>query len=339
MPTSLVLQTGQVVQVPVDLINQNGQVNNSMPGITYSWFASGGSISPPTGTGRPVATYTAPSSSGSFTIDLEVKQDGVTICKWDMTAPSRKTQANVAVQAPAPTPTPTPPVVNPPGPVPTIVPQTPGATLSVVTPAQGGTLAPPSIPGLEITVPAGAVNNYAGVQVVPVDLSKVPAPPAGAFKVGSTVVDIKFTDVNGVAQSATTLGKPAQICIPYTDADLNGAFGGPGGLTIWRYDAVAGVWVPLLTTVDPVKKVLCTNSSNFSLFAVGLAPAPAGTATPTATPTPPPAPTATPTPKPPVTGDFSAGSGTLVFVALFGAALVVTGLFAMRRARKTGQQS
>jgi hypothetical protein len=166
-------------------------------------------------------------------------------------------------------------------------------------------------------------------------------------------VDIKMTDDKGNPLTGVTLGKAAKICLPFTAADAQGSFGGVNGLAIYRYSETARQWIPLVTTADPVSGLICTNSANFSLFAIGLAPDPVSTATPTAvaptatptrtaTATPPPPATATPVPQPtatpslPPTGDYAPGSGVLAVVALIGLALVALGILAMRRTRKSG---
>jgi hypothetical protein len=311
---------------------------------------TGGTLSSTT---SRTATFTAP-PSGPVTVTVQVYQGTALTCTIPITV-------NVVVAPPAgPAEI---KLVNPPGPVPVFAkPATPNTDISLVTPAEGGTVTASSNPKVKITLPPGAVTGYAGVQVQVLDPSTAVVPPATAntFKFGSIIVDIKMTDDKGVAQSNVTLLKPATICLPYTVDDVQSSYGGANSLVIYRYSELAKQWVPLLTEVDYLLGVICVKSSNFSLFAVGLnlAPAALATATPTATPTPAPTatatptrtptptPTQTPTPAPapqptatpslPPTGDYTPGSGVLAIVALIGLALVALGILAMRRARKPG---
>ncbi|MSQ35375.1 MAG: hypothetical protein EXR57_06130 [Dehalococcoidia bacterium] len=293
-------------------------INNSMPGITFFNSASGGTVSPASGSGRPFVTYTAPSGAGAFSIGVVVRQDGVIKC--DKTA-------NVVVQAPAATATAMPRPVNPTGtPVPTIIAKDPGVELSVVTPADGGTIVSRAVPGARVSLPPGAVNDHAGVQMKTANLISLPSPPPGSFRFGDTVLDIKITDKHGVALDSARLNVAAEICLPYTAQDEKSARAGVRGMSIHRYNAAAGQWIQLTNTVDAVNRVICAWSANFSYFAIGYEIAPGSTATPTMTPTATPTPTRTPTPQPtatavpPATGDYSANSGALAGVALLGVA-------------------
>ncbi len=339
--SSVVMQTGQQVDLYMDLLGQGGVIYNSMPGITFFNSASGGTVSPASGSGRPFVTYTAPSSAGAFSIGVVVRQDGVIKC--DKTA-------NVVVQAPTATATATPRPVNPTGtPVPTIIAKDPGVELSVVTPADGGTIVSRAVPGVRVFLPPGAVNDHAGVQMKTVNLNSLLRPPPGSFRFGDTVLDIKITDKHGVALDSARLNIAAEICLPYTAQDEKSARAGVRGMSIHRYNAAAGQWIQLTNTVDAVNRVICAWSANFSYFALGYEIAPGSTATPTmtptatptrtptATPTATPTPTRTPTPQPtatavpPATGDYSANSVALAGVALLGVALILVGVIAMRR--------
>ena len=340
-PTQLTLNAGASVSLGLYLVKTGGIVDNDLPAVTYGWSKTDGSLSSTT---SRTATYTAP-SSGPVTITVLVSQSSVVKCTITITV-------NVVVAAPAAVATPKP--VNPAGPVPVFAkPKTANTDISVVTPAEGGTVTSTSNPKVQITLFPGSVTGYAGVQVQVFDPLTVALPPptANTFKFGSLVVDIKITDEFGNPLSNFPLGKPAKICLPYTLGDVQSSYGGANTLAIYHYSTVSNSWVQLITEVDYNLGVICAYTSSFSLFAVGLAPAPAAAtatpvpaATPTATPTPAltptptpaPQPTATPAPSLPPTGDYAPGSGVLAIVALIGLALVTLGILAMRRARKPG---
>ncbi len=345
--TGFTVNAGTTVSLSVNIKDGNGVVNNNLVGLSFEWLTSGGSLGSPT---SRTTTYTAPSSGGTFFVDLTVRQEqfaGPTLptlpdLRVVCTFPSGGHTITVTVTTPGPAATATPLPVNPPGAIPTITTTQPNTNISVVTPAQGGSVTSSSNPNIQVNVPPGAVTGFAGIQVTTVTSAAAPAPAANLFKFGSTVVDVKFTDAAGVPLASFTAGVPVEVCLPYTDADAAGALGGTQGLGIWRYNALAGAWVPLVTRIDPIAKRLCTSTSQFSVFAVGLAPipptatpAPAGTATaaPQATATP----VRTPTPgaKLPVTGDYTPGGSGLMIAALVGLAFVGIGVIAMRRSRRS----
>lgn len=323
LPSSLSLNPGVTVSLAVDLLGEGGAVNNDLPGIiTYLWSGPGSFSSPTT----RATLYTSPSSSG--TINLEVHQSGTTFfCTVNIAV-------NVIVPPVPPPATATP--FNPPGPVPTLTTTAANTNIGGVTPAEGGSVKSTTRPGVEVTVPRGAVTEFSGVQVTIVEPNTAPAPGANLFRIGSTVVDIKITNSAGTPLPGTRLTVPAEICLPYTPADAAGSYGGPASLQIWRYDESLKNWIPLTSTVDPVAQVVCAMNSQFSLFALGLVPAPASTPTvaaqATATPV---GPTATPATGLPVTGDFSAGPGLLAVAALAGAAFIGLGVIALRRSRRS----
>ena len=124
--------------------------------------------------------------------------------------------------------------------------------------------------------------------------------------------------------STFKLNKPAQICVPFIQADVDGADGGPNGLSIWRYNGTE--WVELNSTVNVSNGTVCANTSNFSSFALGLAveapseevvvPGAVGL---------------------PVTGGYAPDVSSLILAMLAGFALIGTGVFTARRARRARQ--
>jgi len=89
-------------------------------------------------------------------------------------------------------------------------------------------------------------------------------------------------------------------------------------------------WIPLSSSVDTFNGPVCANTSNFSVFALGLAVAPPveDEVVPEPTIVPPPVVVL------PVTGDYTPGISALVLAMLAGIALIATGAFTARRARR-----
>ena len=87
----------------------------------------------------------------------------------------------------------------------------------------------------------------------------VPDPPAG-FRLGTLTVDIELTGID-------LDGTMATVCLPAAEDEP---------ATMYRYDAEAGVWTELESTVKTVDGVrcVCATTDHFSLFALLQRPAP-----------------------------------------------------------------
>jgi len=329
-PSSLSLQAGQIVALTVSPIDDNGNVDQNMPNITYTWHAgSCGSLSS-TSIQSPVFTANGSSCTG---------QIGVRAVQGNSSqVPASGHVISVSV---APPPAPAVPTVVPvdPAVIPVIVPA--GLTaedVSVILPSTGGAFSIPQVEGgtgapIAISIPGGAIDSgtASAVNIVVVSTADVPGPPESAtegmssntFKFGSTIIDIQWYDDTGSALSTISLNRPAQICVPFVQSDVDGANGGPDGLSIWRYNGTE--WVELNSTVNVSNGTVCANTSNFSSFALGLA-------------------VAAPTDEVavvevglPVTGDYTLGVSSLILAMLAGFALIGTGVFTARRARRARQ--
>jgi hypothetical protein len=328
--SSLSLQADQVVGLTVQPIDEDGNVDQNMPNITYTWHAgSCGSLSS-TSIQSPVFTANGSSCTG---------QIGVRAVQGNSSqVPASGHVISVSVAAP---PAPAVPTVVPvdPAVIPVIVPA--GLTaedVSVILPSTGGAFSIPQVEGdtgapIAISIPGGAIDSgtASAVNIVVVSAADVPNPPESAteglssntFKFGSTIIDIQWYDDTGSALSTISLNKPAQICVPFVQTDVDGADGGPDGLSIWRYNGTE--WVELNSTVNVSNGTVCANTSNFSSFALGLA-------------------VAAPTDEVavvevglPVTGDYTLGVSSLILAMLAGFALIGTGVFTARRARRARQ--
>ncbi|MCI0802929.1 MAG: hypothetical protein J4N96_00605 [Chloroflexi bacterium] len=323
-PSFLNLQIGQAIGISVSPIDDNGNINLGLSAITYDW-SSGicGTISDTT---SRTPTFTAVGSACSGTITVHAHQGAGAA---NVPAGGRSISVNVA-SPPAtavPTAVPVDPVV-----IPVIVPSGLSADdVAVILPSTGGTFSVPQAAGdvgppISIEIPGGAIasGTSAAVTINVVSAGSVAPPPTGAtegatsgtFRFGSTIVEVQWYDDNGAALDTFRLNRPAEICMPFTRADIDGADGGPDGLAVWRYNGTE--WIQLNSTVNVSDGTVCARTLDFSFFALGLAvisPDAAGAGLP-------------------ATGDYTPGVGALILAMLAGIALVATGAFTARRARR-----
>ena len=323
-PSSISLQTGQAIVLSVSPIDDDGNIDLDMQFIVYTWNAGTcGSLSSTT---SRTPTFTAPSNACTGTITVHAKQgSGPNI-------PSGGLSISVNVVAPPPPPEPDPDPVDPVV-IPVIVPE--GLTagdVEVILPSTGGTFTLPPADDdsdaapVSVDIPSGAIasGEVAAVNVVVVAPVDVPPPPPAAtegsssdtFTFGSTIIEIRWYDSTGSALDTFKVNRPAEICVPFTKADVDAASGGPDGLALWRHNGTE--WVQLNSTVNISAGTVCARTFDFSFFALGLAVA---------------APDADEAALP-VTGDYSPGMGSLILAMLAGIALVATGVFTARRARR-----
>jgi len=324
---SLNIQAGQAVALTVIPLDEDLNVDQSMPNITYTWSSgSCGSLSS-TSIQSPVFTAVSNSCSGQIVV-YAVQGNGSQI-------PASGRTISISVAAPplatAETAAPVDPTT-----IPVIIPAgLTAADVSVILPSTGGAFSIPQASGdtgapVAISIPGGAIDSgtASAVNIVLVSSADVPAPPEAAsegfssntFKFGSTIIDIQWYDDSGSALSSISLNKPAQICVPFVQSDVDGADGGPDGLSIWRYSGTN--WVELNSTANISNGTVCANTSNFSSFALGLAVAP---------------PSEDISVSLPVTGDYTPGVSGLILAMLAGFALIGTGVFTARRARRARQ--
>ena len=122
----------------------------------------------------------------------------------------------------------------------------------------------------EVTLPAGALSNRAGLMLtagLPELYGELAAPnfqPVGVY--------YKVSLTNG--QTALAGTEPATLQVSYVDADQNGLLDGTGvledSLVFYRFDEERGTWVELDTQVDLAKNQAIGSTSHFSLFALGV---------------------------------------------------------------------
>ncbi len=337
--TGLNLQAGQVVQLAAYPIDDLGDVNKNMLGLTYAWNA--GSCGTLNSTTLRKVQFTALSSACSGTISVAAKQG---TGAWVPAVGGAI--IGISVAAPPATPVPTAVLTSADDgalvatddqldEILALIPElSADAKGAGVVPSQSAEVVDDT--GNSVSISAGSLDSGDSKIVVvdKVELADLEAPPppaatgstSGTFKFGSSAIQITFLEgSSGDAISGTTkLNKPAQVCLSYTAADLAGAYGGPDGMKVWHHNGTE--WVPLSTTVNTGSNRVCAWTSSFSPFALGLAVAPADADEVGTTGLP-------------ATGDYSPNALTIVMAMLAGFALVGTGVFTARRARRARENS
>lgn len=324
LPQGIVVNPGDSRFISATLKDENGVTRTSFPDTTFKWeVVSGSGISIVGADNTRSVTFQA-NSTGSPYLQLTVTQGATT-----------QTQAykfvrltNIQVAAPDATPTPITPPTNP-GPVPTSIPNSGGVVAPespiLISPdgVQSGTN--PENSSLSsspvVYVQTGSVSNFFGISIDELDPETLPNLPDG-YIFGSSATEIKFMDTSGAVQSNFRLLRSARVCLPTSSDDLTNAKGGFTGVHILRYNDVVLQWVPLNTSYNTITGQACAQSSNFSIFALGLSQL-----------------EATPgTGETPATGDWTPTAGMIAFASLLGVVLVGGGVFTMSRARRAGQE-
>lgn len=316
LPSGLVLQAGQQIQVTVNLIDATSTVNNSLPDLTFQWFSTGG-VSITSGGSSPTASIRANSTGTASVWVTQVQESRTWVVKRDM---------SITVAALAPTSTPPPAPTNP-GTPPADIPNSQGVVqpeAQILVSSTG--VETGSFPESQATkdrpvvlVRRGSVSNFFGVQVDSVEPSSLPPMPPG-FTLGSSATNITFVDSAGTAQSNFRLLRSAQICLPTSSSDLVNGF---SNVRILRYNSAVNQWVPLSSTYNTITQQVCANSSNFSNFAVGVQQIQATVGPPSG--------------NLPATGGWSPTESLLVLVGLLGLVLVGGGTITMLRAKNASR--
>lgn len=320
-----VVPPGSIQGMNVRAFNSDGDdITNTAPGLTYAWSITNG-----------CATLTnATSTSAGFDFVSAACTGVVTVTVKQFGANPKSKTINITVNAPEGAP-PVVPIANSstPAKLPT------GVDSNQVTEIKAGDGGSLSVDGgggkaISLNVPGGSLGDgeAASVSIKPISADSVPsAPPAategassGTFKFGSSVVQITWYDKDGNAEDTKKISKPAQVCMTYTQEDIDNADGGIDGLGIWRHNGTE--WVKLNSTAYTNPNRICANTASFSPFALGLDVAAPGAADTGATGLP-------------ATGDYSPNAMTLIMAMFAGFALVGTGVFTARRARRVREES
>ena len=322
--SAYVVAPGVSTAQSVRAFNSDGtDITNTAPGLTYAWAITNGCAAIANATGdTPTLTYVNAGCTGVVTITVKQFGANAKVGTYDLTvnAPSVPAIVPVVTNSAAPAVLPTGVDSN---------------KVTEIKASDGGSLSVDGGGGkaISLTVPGGSLGDgeAASVSIEPISADSVPsAPPAategassGTFKFGSSVVQITWYDKDGAAQDTKKISKPAQVCMTYTQADIDNAAKGIDGLGIWRHNGTE--WIKLNSTAYTNPNRICANTASFSPFALGLdvaAPEAAAGATGL-----------------PATGDYSPNAMTLIMAMFAGFALVGTGVFTARRARRVREES
>ncbi len=316
----------------VQVLNAGGaDITSTAPALTYAWSASNhcATFSSSTSSNTNI-NFIGSGCSGVITLTVDQPNNVPAAVVWTQ---------NVTVNSPSPAPTAAAPAVD-------------GALLISDADLQvlsdqstdygAGNIVPSKSAlieageGSSISISAGSLDSGDSkvVSIQTISVADLAAPPpmqesgstSGTFKFGSSAISISFfngSDIDG-DEDKVSLNKPAQVCMTYTQADLDGAYRGPEGLKIQHWNGTA--WVALNTTVFTNPNRACAYTSSFSPFVLGLDVAPSSEA--------PSAPTGLP-----ATGDYTPGVSGLILALMAGFALVGGGLFTARRARRVRENS
>ena len=299
-------------------------ITNTAPGLTYAWSVTNGcaTFSTPTSS---VLTLTSVNTGCSGVVTITVKQFG---------GNTQVGTFNLIVNSPV-VPVVIVPVTNASSPA-TLPTGVDSSKVTEIKAGDGGALAIDTENGqsISLNVAGGSLDSgeAASVSIETISTGSVlSAPPAasegassGTFKFGSSIVQITWYDKDGGALDTKKLNKPAEVCMTYTQADVDGSHGGRDGLGIWRHNGTD--WVTLNSTAYTNPNRVCAFTTSFSPFALGLEVAP------------PDAPAAGATGLP-ATGDYTLGVNGLLLALFAGFALVGTGVFTARRARRVRENS
>jgi hypothetical protein len=341
-PNSLNVAAGTSSAITVTPIDDDENVDLTMPGIIYTWNSgSCGTFANATTTGV-TNTFTAVDATCSGTITVHGNQNsGANVPSSGVSIGVQVTKAAAVPPAPVFTASDDGPVNagwDTQEEIDSVMSAWYGGgsfAAKVVLPSQSSAITDPS--GNSLSISSGSLDSGDSkvAAVVPITLTDLQAPPpaaktgstSGTFRFGSSAIQIEFYDASDSSSSPgkITLNKPAQVCMTVTQADIDGAYGGPDGVKIWHYNG--DKWVALSTTLligNPSK--VCAYTSSFSPFAVGLDVAPPEAGEEVATGLP-------------VTGDYAPGVNGLVIALMSGIALVFTGAFTIRRSRRARENS
>ena len=116
---------------------------------------------------------------------------------------------------------------------------------------------------ISISFPKGAVTGQVDISLRSYPVAQLPSPPAN-YSVATTC--FRVDGLTGL------LAQQAAVTVKYTGADLDKAKGEAGRLTMARWDEAANQWSVLKTKVDTSAMTLTTQTNQFSIWAVMVAP-------------------------------------------------------------------
>ena len=324
---SVTVSGGDDVTLSVDIYGLQNAKDNGIDAV-FAWTLGDDKINDSDGdpeTGREI-DFTAPSQSGMYTVTASLDGGECQPVVEADRADDCNASINVQVRRPAPPVAEEVPPVNPPGDIPSLIPDSDGNQYEVFTPVEGGTF--DGGEGYSINAAPGAVPNgeFIGVRMSDGGAVSNLGMTHQRYTLGGNSYGVHAVDASGASVSSYVLDEAASVCVPLPAAlgvrisDLAlVAINSDGSLTILaaqvRLDTGTGI------------TMVCGNLSNLpATVAVGAQGAPGIIPTPE------------PTPEPvlPVTGGTSPASSMALVAMLLGVGVAVSGTFvALGRRRKT----
>ncbi len=121
-----------------------------------------------------------------------------------------------------------------------------------------------------VTIPTGTRvlsstgQVVTGISIIPIDAAAVPAAEDGVYSFSGFSLEC--------VPSGTTFSQPVTIVFSLTPAQwaeaLSKTGGDPNTMTIRFYDAAAGAWIAVPTTVDPITHHVSASVTHFSIYAL-----------------------------------------------------------------------
>ena len=320
---SVIVSGGDDVTLSVDIYGLQDAKDNGI-GAVFTWSLDGVEDAD-LGSGREIE-FTAPSQSGMYTVTASLDGGECQPVVEADRADDCNASINVQVRRPAPPVAEEVPPVNPPGDIPSLIPDSDGNQYEVFTPVEGGTF--DGGEGYSINAASGAVPNgeFIGVRMSDGGAVSNLGMTHQRYTLGGNSYGVHAVDASGASVSSYVLDEAASVCVPLPAAlgvrisDLAlVAINSDGSLTILaaqvRLDTGTGI------------TMVCGNLSTLpATVAVGAQGAPGIIPTPE------------PTPEPvlPVTGGTSPASSMALVAMLLGVGVAVSGTFvALGRRRKT----
>ena len=284
--------------------------------VTFDW----GDASDDTGAS---ITYTAPSSSGTYTVRASLDPNECYHADPDVQAEKCSAVFQVSVRRSTADSTPSDPPANPPGEIPSILTDADGNQYEVFTPVEGGSF---NGEGYSISAPAGAVPNgeYIGIRMAQDGAASNAGMTHQRYTLGGNMYEVSAVDASSSVISDYQLSSTATVCLPLPDqlrvniSDLAiVAINADGSLTILSASVRLG----------PSGISVCGNLSAIpASLAVGSEGAPRGF--PTVTPEP--------TPEVPDTGGTAPSRNAGLWALLLGiAAFAFSSVVLINRRRRT----
>ncbi len=307
---NLVVAPGDLVSLSINVYGRQGQdteERNLPRDVDFSWTAYGGILVVATGTS---AVYRAPDMPGNYTVTASAGSECVGTAS-ECTATFRITVRRVSELT-----GPDAPPRNPEGEIPAILTDSHGQQYEVFTPEEGGTFMGD---GFRISAAPGIVPNgeIVGIRMCISGDASNAGMSEHRYTLAGARYEVCAVDASGDVVNSYRLDGPAEVCIPLPD-QLRSEISNAG---LFGIDS-SGDLIALTSTVHISPDLMvCGNLSTLPLSVAAGVPG-----------TPPePAATLEPAPEsmeqlPPTGGSAPSSSSLLIWIIVFGGALVVSGV-------------